>query len=140
MASIPVGLKGEHRRLVTSDIAIDFLGLEGARVLGTPWMIMLLEMTARNSLVPLLDAGYDSVGTEVNVRHLAATPLGMEVRFESEVIAVEQRKVRFKVAAFDEKEQIAEGRHERSVINIERFANRLADKQALSLTAQSRKW
>jgi predicted thioesterase len=130
MATISIGIKGEHRRHVTSDIAIDFLGVEGARVLGTPWMIMLLEMTARNSLVPLLDAGYDSVGTEVNVRHLAATPLGMEVRFESEVIAVEQRKVRFKVAAFDEKEQIAEGTHERSVINIERFAKRLAEKRA----------
>lgn len=128
MASIPVGQKGELRRHVTSDIAIDFLGLEGARVLGTPWMIMLLEMTARNSLLPLLDPGFDTVGTEVNIRHLAATPLGMEVRFESEVIAVEDRKVRFKVAAFDEKEQIADGTHERFVINIERFAKRLAEK------------
>jgi predicted thioesterase len=64
----------------------------------------------------------------VNVRHLAATPLGMEVRFESEVIAVEDRKVRFKVAAFDEKEQIADGTHERFIVNIERFAKRLAEK------------
>jgi fluoroacetyl-CoA thioesterase len=128
MASIPVGQKGEHRRRVTSDIAIEFMGLEGARVLGTPWMIMLLEMTSRNSILPLLDPGFDTVGTEVNVRHLAATPLGMEVRFESEVIAVEDRKVRFKVAAFDEKEQIADGTHERFVVNIERFAKRLAEK------------
>ena len=51
MASIPLGLKGEHRRTVTSEIAIDFLGMEGARVLGTPFMIMLLEMAARNSLL-----------------------------------------------------------------------------------------
>src|ERR1700731_2581812 len=100
MASIPVGLKGEHRRMVTSEIAIDFLGMEGARVLGTPFMIMLLEMAARNSLLPSLDPGYDSVGTEVNVRHLAATPLGMQVTFKSEVIAVDDRRVRFKVAAF----------------------------------------
>ncbi len=56
MASITVGLKGERRRQVTSEIAIDFLGLEGARVLGTPFMIMLLEMTARDSIVPLLEA------------------------------------------------------------------------------------
>jgi fluoroacetyl-CoA thioesterase len=129
MASIPVGQKGAHRRRVTSDIAIDFMGLEGARVLGTPWMIMLLEMTSRDSILPLLDPGFDSVGTEVNVRHLAATPLGMEVRFESEVIAVEDRKVRFKVAAFDEKEQIADGTHERFIVNIERFAKRLAEKR-----------
>jgi fluoroacetyl-CoA thioesterase len=129
MASIPVGQKGAHRCRVTSDIAIDFMGLEGARVLGTPWMIMLLEMTSRDSILPLLDPGFDSVGTEVNVRHLAATPLGMEVRFESEVIAVEDRKVRFKVAAFDEKERIADGTHERFIVNIERFAKRLAEKR-----------
>jgi predicted thioesterase len=81
------------------------------------------------SILPLLDPGFDTVGTEVNVRHLAATPPGMEVRFESEVIAVEDRKVRFKVAAFDEKEQIADGTHERFVVNIERFAKRLAEKR-----------
>ncbi len=129
MASIPVGLKGEHRRLVTSEIAIDFLGLEGARVLGTPFMIMLLEMTARNSIVPILEAGYDSVGTEVNVRHLAATPMGMEVIFRTEVIDVNDRRVSFKVEAFDEKEQIAQGTHERFIVNVERFAKRLAEKR-----------
>ena len=86
MAQIQVGLTGEHRCAVTPEIAVDFLGLEGARVLGTPFMIMLIEMTARNSMLPLLDAGFDSVGTDVSVRHLAATPLGMEVRFKTEVI------------------------------------------------------
>lgn len=128
--NIPVGTRGEHRRAVTSDIAINFLGLEGARVLGTPYLIMLLEMTSRDSIVPLLEAGYDSVGTEVNVRHLAATPLGMEVRFNSEVIDVDDRRVRFKVEAFDQKEKIADGTHERFVINVERFAKRLAEKRA----------
>jgi fluoroacetyl-CoA thioesterase len=129
MASIPVGLKGEHRCVVTSDIAIDFLGVEGTRVLGTPFMIMLLEMTARNSLLPLLDPGYDSVGTEVNIRHLAATPMDMEVTFKSEVIAVDDRRVRFKVEAFDPKEQIADGTHERFIVNVERFAKRLGEKK-----------
>jgi fluoroacetyl-CoA thioesterase len=76
MPNIAPGLIGEHRRTVTPDIAVDFLGLEGARVLGTPFMIMLIEMTARNAMLPLLDPGYDSVGTEVCVRHLAATPIG----------------------------------------------------------------
>jgi fluoroacetyl-CoA thioesterase len=89
---------------------------------------MLLEMTCRNSIQPLLEAGYDSVGTEVNVKHLAATPMGMEVTFKSEVIAVDERRVTFKVAAFDEKEQIADGTHERFVINVERFAKRLKEK------------
>jgi predicted thioesterase len=129
MASIPVGLKGEQKRVVTGDIAIDFLGVEAARVLATPAMIMLLEMTCRDSIVPLLDPGYDSVGTVVNVRHLAATPMGMEVIIKSEVIAVDDRKVTFKVEAFDSKEQIADGTHERYIVNVERFAKRLAEKR-----------
>jgi fluoroacetyl-CoA thioesterase len=128
MSTIPVGTPGELRRRVTDDIAIDFLGLEGARVLATPAMIGLLEMTCRNSILPLLEAGYDSVGTEVNVKHLAATPMGMEVTFQSEVIEVHERRVKFKVAAFDEKEQLAEGTHERFVIHVERFAARLKEK------------
>lgn len=128
MASIPVGLKGERSRAVAPDIAVDFLGIESARVLGTPWIIMLLEMTARDSVLPLLEPGYDTVGTEVNLRHLAATPLGMNAVFRTEVIAVDDRRVRFKVEAFDEKEQIADGTHERFVVNVERFAKRVAEK------------
>ena len=130
MPDIPIGTKGEHRRTVTPEIAINFLGLESARVLATPAMIMLLEMTSRDSIVPLLEAGYDSVGTEVRVRHLAATPLGMQVTFHSEVIAVDDQRVRFKVEAFDEKEKIADGTHERFIVNIERFAKRLEAKRS----------
>lgn len=130
MSSIPIGTKGEHRLTVTADLAINFLGLESARVLATPALIMELEMTARNSIFPLLEAGYDSVGTEVKVRHLAATPLGMEVTFRSEVIDANHRTVLFKVEAFDEKEKIAEGTHERFIVDIERFARRLAEKRS----------
>lgn len=130
MPSIPIGTKGEQHGVVTPDLAIDFLGLESARVLATPAMIMQLEMTARNSLVPLLDPGFDSVGTEVHVRHLAATPLGMKVTFHSEVIECAGPAVRFKVEAFDEKEKIGEGTHERFIVNIERFARRLTEKRS----------
>ncbi len=130
MADIPVGLVGEHRCTVTPEIAVDFLGLDGARVLGTPFMIMLIEMTARNSMLPKLDAGFDSVGTDVSVRHLAATPLGMEVRFRTEVLEAEGRRVKFRVEAWDEKEQICDGTHERFIVNVERFAERLAKKKS----------
>lgn len=130
MAEIPVGARSEHSTLVTSDVAVDFLGLENARVLGTPYLIMFLEMTARNAIKPYLEEGYDSVGTRVDVRHLAATPLGMQVRFEAEVTGVEERQVRCRVAAFDEKEKIAEGTHERFIIHVARFATRLAAKTA----------
>lgn len=128
MAEIRAGLRGEHRALVTSDIAVDFLGVEEARVLGTPYLIALLEMTARDSIKPLLDEGYDTVGTEVCIKHLAASPMGMQVTFQTEVVEVADRRVRFKVMAFDEKEKVAEGTHERFVINIAKFATRLQAK------------
>jgi predicted thioesterase len=132
MTSIPVGTHAEHTELVTSQIAIDFLGNESARVLGTPWLVMLLEMTSRNAIQPLLEAGYDSVGSEVCVKHLAATPMGMTVTFRAEVIEVADRRVRFRVEAFDEKEKVAEGTHERFVIHVDRFASRIVAKRAAS--------
>ncbi len=132
MERIEAGLKGEHRTTVTGDIAIDFLGLESARVLGTPFMIMLIEMTARNSIKPLLDEGFDSVGSDVSVKHLAATPMGMTITFHTEVIELDGRRVKFRVEAYDEKEKIAEGTHERFVINVSRFAERLRSKAGVS--------
>lgn len=126
MANIPVGTKGEERLLVTNDVSIDFLGMESARVLSTPNVIMWLEMTCRNAVKPLLDEGFDTVGTHVNVWHLAATPVGMNVTFHAEVASVDDRRVNFKVEAFNEREKISEGTHQRAVINIARFAARLA--------------
>lgn len=128
MAQIPVGATGELKRLVTTEIAIDFMGLEDARVLGTPWLIMLLEMTARNTIKRYLEDGFDSVGTHVDVRHLAATPLGMSAIFHAEIVEVNDRRVRCKVEAFDEKEKIAEGTHERFVIHVARFGERVKAK------------
>src|SRR6516162_944193 len=81
MAGISVGTRGEQKLLVTSEVAIDFLGLDGPRVLATPQMIRYMEWTCRNSVVPLLDAGNDTVGTHVNVAHLAAAPMGSVVTF-----------------------------------------------------------
>lgn len=130
MSTIPIGTKHEERLLVTSEVAIDFLGTESARVLSTPQLIGHLEMTARNSIKPLLDPGHDSVGTQVHVAHLAATPMGMNVTFRSEVLSADDRRVNFKVEAFDEKEKIAEGTHERAIVNVARFATRVAAKAA----------
>jgi fluoroacetyl-CoA thioesterase len=130
MANIPAGTKGEQKLLVTSENAINFLGMEGARVLSTPHMIGYMERTCRDTVLPLLDEGYDTVGTHVNVFHLAAAPLGMAVTFRCEVTAVVERRVQFRVEAWDQKEKIGEGTHERAIINVAKFATRLAEKKA----------
>lgn len=129
MDAIEPGLTGEHNAIVTPELAVDFLGLECARVLGTPFLIMLIEMTARNSIKPLAGEGFDSVGSDVSIRHLAATPLGMRIRIRTEVIEVNGRRVRFHVEAHDEREKIAEGTHERFIINVTRFGERVASKR-----------
>ncbi len=128
MINIPIGTLGESTILVSDQNAINFLGLEGGRVLGTPYLIGHLEMTARDSVRPFLDEGFDTVGTRVDVRHLAATPVGMRVTFRSELTGVEERRLHFKVEAFDEKEKIGEGTHERGIINVAKFAARLEAK------------
>jgi fluoroacetyl-CoA thioesterase len=129
MADIPLGTRGYREVLVTDANAISFLDLEDARVLATPWLIAYLEMTARDAVKSFLLDGEDTVGTQVNVRHLAATPMGMKARFEAEVIAVNGRRVQFRVEARDDQDKIAEGTHERFIINIGKFVERLKTKR-----------
>jgi predicted thioesterase len=129
MNEIPVGTTGEQPLLVTPEWSIDFLGSEDARVLSTPYLILWLEVTARNAIKPFLAPDYESVGTAISVRHLAATPVGMAVRFTARVTAVEGSRVSFVLSARDEREVIAEGTHERFVIHVPRFAAGLAAKR-----------
>lgn len=130
MNEIPVGSVGRHPLLVTPEVAIDFLGADEARVLSTPHMIAYMEWSARNAIQPFLNENEDSVGTTVNIRHLAATPVGMAVRFTATVLEVVDRRVVFHVEAHDEKELIGDGTHERFVVNIPRFIARLAVKRS----------
>jgi predicted thioesterase len=130
MANIPIGTSGEEKLLVTSEVAINFLGMEGARVLSTPHMIGFMERTCRNTVLPLLDPGYDTVGTHVNVAHLAASPMGTTVTFRAEVSKVGERRVEFRVEAWDETEKIGEGTHERAIVNVAKFATKMAAKKA----------
>jgi len=130
MNAIPLGTIGTHRLLVTPEVAIDFLGTDEARVLGTPFLIGYMELTARNAIRTYLDSNEDSVGTTVNIRHLAATPVGMSIEFRAEVTAIEGRRVAFKVEARDETELVGEGTHERFVVDIRKFVTRLAAKRA----------
>ena len=129
MPNIPAGTRGEQKLLVTSEVAINFLGMEGARVLSTPHTIGFMERTCRDTVLPLLDPGYDTVGTHVNVAHLAAAPMGMSVTFQAEVLEASERRIQFRVEAWDEREKIGEGTHERAIINVAKFATRLAEKK-----------
>jgi predicted thioesterase len=128
MHNIKIGATLEHKLLVTADVAISFLEMDEARVLATPQMIRYMEWTSRNLVLPLLETGYDTVGTKVNISHLAAAPIGAVVTFKSEIIGVEDRRVLFQVVARTEDEVIGEGTHERGIINVAKFATRLAEK------------
>ena len=130
MHNIKIGTTGDQRLLVTTDVTISFLGIEDARVLSTPHLIGYLERTARDTVLPLLEKGYDTVGTHVNVSHLAAAPIGSVVTFRSEITEVQDRRVQFKVMAKTDEEVIGEGTHERAIINVAKFATRIAEKKA----------
>ena len=130
MHNLKIGATGEMQLLVTADVAISFLELEEARVLSTPQMIRYMEWTSRNLAFPLLASGYDTVGTKVNISHLAAAPIGAVVHFQSEIVGVEDRRIQFRVSARTEQDLIGEGTHERGIINIAKFAARLAEKKS----------
>ena len=110
-----------------------YLGMEqlrGAVVFSTPAMIDLMEHAAREVLRPYLDANEESVGANVHIEHLAATPIGANVRAEARVTAIEVKLIDFDLAAFDEVDQIGRGTHRRAIIQTDRFASRLAEKTA----------
>lgn len=130
MQEIKLGTKLETSKLVTPDLAIDFLGPMGPKVLATPNLIWALEFAARDSILGMLDPGEDSVGTYIAIKHLAATPVGMRVVFRATVTAVAKTTVTFACEAFDSVEKVAEGIHERVVINVARFADSVLKKAA----------
>lgn len=118
---IKIGLQGEAHTVVCGKNTAAAAGSGALPVFGTPFMIALMEAAASTSLLPYLEAGESSVGTHLDVSHDAATPEGMEVRAVSRVIAVEGRRIRFEVEAFDACGRIGGGTHERCIIASERF-------------------
>jgi predicted thioesterase len=122
------GVSLEKTWVVTAAEAIRFLGDAVKPSLATPSMIMWLEFTARDAVLPLLDPGQDTVGTHVSVSHLAATPIGMKVTTRATLVKIDRRRLTFAVEAFDEKEKIGEGTHERFLIDVARYAERLKEK------------
>ena len=129
-AAPKVGTAGELQFTVESQNVIDFATDGMPAVLSTPQLIGWLERTVRHTLAPFLDADERSVGSEVEVRHLAPTPLGARVTCIARVIWSEGRQIGFQLEARDAEELIARGLHKRAVIRIGSFAKRVAAKSA----------
>jgi fluoroacetyl-CoA thioesterase len=129
-AAINVGLIGRTELTVGEEHTAPRIGSGRVHVLATPVMINLFEAAALAAIEHLLPPGHQSLGTRLDVSHVAATPVGMRVLAEAEVIAVEGRVVTFRVAARDQRDLIGEGTHQRMVVNLERFDQRVQEKIA----------
>jgi fluoroacetyl-CoA thioesterase len=126
MRQIPIGARGSFSLVVAADhLANRFKDATLPPVLATPVMIMMMENAALNAIKPYLDAGESAVGTRIDVQHLAATPAGRTVIAEAEVTKVAGRQVGFRIEASDGDERIGAGTHERMVIDLARFNERL---------------
>jgi fluoroacetyl-CoA thioesterase len=129
MREIPLGTKGTFTLLVLPEhLANRFKDSMLPQVLATPVMVLIMENAALNAMRPYLDPGESAVGTAIDVRHLAATPVGHQVRADAEVTRVQGKRIEFKVSAHDEIEEIGNGTHQRIVIDLASFNARLAQK------------
>jgi predicted thioesterase len=122
---IKIGMSAERTLVVPPERTVGHFLPDMPMVYATPMMILEMEMASGDAIRKLLQPGWITVGTEVDIRHLAATPVGATVRTTAKVIAVERRVIRFEVEAFDDKRRIGEGRHARGLINLEAFTKRL---------------
>lgn len=125
---IEPGIKGHIEQKVTDDLCADKIGSGLVKVFATPMMIALMEQTCNESVTPLLESGQGTVGTHINVSHCSATPVGMRVWCDSELVEVDRRRLVFKVAAYDERGLIGEGLHERFIIDSAKFQQKINSK------------
>ncbi len=124
------GLLGERATEVTVETTAQHLSSGNVAVFATPEMVRWMERAAVAAVDHLLPAGYQTVGIRVDVRHFAATPLGMTVRTRAELLEVDGRKLTFRVEAFDDIEKVGEGIHERVIVDLGRFRERAESKRA----------
>ena len=122
---IKVGMSAERHLTVTPDRTVRHVVPNMPAVFGTPMMILEMEMASGDAISPHLAPGWVTVGTEIDIRHLGAAPLGARIRTVARVTAVERRVIRFEVEAFDGERRIGEGRHARGLVNLASFNKRL---------------
>lgn len=123
--NIQVGMVGESQITVTMDLTAKKMGSGSLLVYATPAMIALMEAAAVNAVDGYLEAGQTTVGIQIEVRHISASPVGENVRAAAEVIGVEGKRIIFTLRAWDEQEMIGEGTHIRYIIDIDRFMARV---------------
>ena len=128
LSKLKVGAKGSAELLVCVEHTAPRIGSGRVSVLATPVMINLFEAAALAACEELLPAGFQSLGIHLDVRHFAATPVGMRVTAVAELAGIDGRTLSFRVEARDEKEIIGDGRHERVVVNVQRFDERVQKK------------
>jgi predicted thioesterase len=122
---ITIGMSAERIITVRSDLTVKHFVPKMPAVFATPMMIMEMEMASADAISRYLTAGWVTVGTEVDVRHLGASAVGAQVRTTARVIAVERRVIRFEVEAFEGDRRIGDGRHARGLVNVASFEKRL---------------
>lgn len=131
MSTLAPGLAGTVEIVVGEEHTAPHVGSGRVRVLATPVMVNLMEAAALQAVEGFLPAGHQTVGTHLDITHTAATPVGMRVKAQAELVKVDKRTLTFNVYAEDEKERIGGGIHERIIINLERFDVRLQEKMKL---------
>ena len=127
--SIVTGTRGEKTLLVTTENPAAVLGSGCLPVFATPAMITLMELCAAESVGELLDEGFSTVGTAINVKHLSATPVGMQIRCETELVEVDRRRLVFHCRAYDEAGLIGEGTQERFIVENAKFMAKVEQKK-----------
>ena len=125
---IKVGMSAERTLVVPPERTVGHFVSYMPMVYATPMMILEMEMASGDAILAVLEPGWITVGTEVDIRHLAATPVGATVRTTAKVVAVERRVIRFEVEAFEGERKIGDGRHARGLVNVETFTKRLQPK------------
>ena len=122
---LKLGMTGEATTTVVHENTAAAVGAGGVEVFGTPMLVALMENASWRTVADALDEGYVTVGTHVNISHLAATPLGQHVRATAELIEIDGRRLVFRVEAYDERQKVGEGQHERAIVQLERFLSRI---------------
>jgi predicted thioesterase len=126
--TLKIGQTGTATLVVGPEHTAPRVGSGAIPVLATPVMINLIEAAALDACELSLEPGHQSLGIRLDIRHFAATPVGMRVTATAELVRLDKRTLHFKVSARDEKEEIGDGSHERVVVNVERFSKRIEGK------------